>query len=259
MSSPTIIIPARGGSKGIKDKNLQEIFGVPLVVRSILHATKVVNSKNIYISTDSELIIDTISKFFKFNYFKLKKNKINSFGEFNLHFRPKNLAQDKSLVTDLIHDIQMLLLKSNLNPITYAIFQPTSPFRSMKDLNLCKLIMDDNKDINYSAISVCLVGGMHPARMYKMKNNTHLVGLNQYNKFASKRRQDLPSLYIRDGGFYILGKSLVTKKLQFSKNPRSILREFPWSINIDNYEDLLLAQSIERNLVLEDPIEKGLT
>ena len=87
MHTPFVIIPARGGSKGIIDKNLQKVFERALTVRSIIHGRTLVNDDHIIISTDSLQIIKGVSKFFRINEFHYSENSITNFGPFLLHFR----------------------------------------------------------------------------------------------------------------------------------------------------------------------------
>ena len=78
------IIPARGGSKGIKNKNLKKIKGKTLIEYTISEAKKSKLINDIYVSTDSNKIIN-IAK---------KKNKINFIK------RPKELSKDHSKTID---------------------------------------------------------------------------------------------------------------------------------------------------------------
>jgi hypothetical protein len=62
----------------------------------------------------------------------------------------------------------------------------------------------------------------------------------------------LPPIFIRDGGFYVIGELFIKKSLQYSRRPTIISREFPWNINIDKLIDLELAQQVSRDLVEND-------
>jgi CMP-N-acetylneuraminic acid synthetase len=96
---------------------------------------------------------------------------------------------------------------------------------------------------------------MHPARMYQLNTDNSLVELAGFTEFRYTRRQDLPKLYIRDGGFYIIGDNLIVEKKPYSSNPMSLIRNFPWSINIDGKEDLIIAKSVEKFEIVDDPNE----
>jgi CMP-N-acetylneuraminic acid synthetase len=255
MNKPFVIIPARGGSKGIVKKNLQVIFERALIVRSIVHGQKLVNDDHIVISTDSLQIIKEITKVFNIKEFNYSENSISNFGPFLLHFRGKDLASDDSLITEVLFSIRNLLIEGGRLPGLFCLLQPTSPFRHLNDLTVVKEIMDNNIDDNISLVSVCRVEDSHPARMYKLNTANILEPLQGYSDYRSARRQDLPPIYIRDGAFYVIGKNLIAKKTQFSNQPKALVREFPWSINIDSIGDLLAAQNINRATISFDPNE----
>ena len=90
-----IFIPARGGSKSVKNKNLKLLKGKPLIsytLNSAIEISKLVKS-DIFLSTDSKKI---------YNYCK-NKIKISNY------IRPKNLANDKSNILDsIIHSVNYL-------------------------------------------------------------------------------------------------------------------------------------------------------
>ena len=62
-------------------------------------------------------------------------------------------------------------------------------------------------------------------------------------------------IFIRDGGFYLIGADLLKKRLQYLRKPHIKVREYPWSINIDSDIDLLQAQSTPSELLTDDPSE----
>jgi CMP-N-acetylneuraminic acid synthetase len=136
-----------------------------------------------------------------------------------------------------------------------CLLQPTTPFRSLSELNSMKSIIFNNGNPEFSLVSVCTVDDFHPARMYNMNSNKDLEQLGGFEKYQYFRRQDLPDVYIRDGGFYIIGDSLVAGGIQYADRPKSFIRKFPWSINIDSRKDLVLAQNITTTEIMEDPNE----
>ena len=96
---------------------------------------------------------------------------------------------------------------------------------------------------------------IHPARMYQMESNGLLSSLNIFNEFRAHRRQDLPPVYIRDGGYYLMSDYVISRKLQFTKNPIGIIRDSPWTVNIDSPFDLELARLIPLMSFRDDPNE----
>lgn len=247
-------MPARGGSKGLINKNLTQVHGKALTNRSMTHARKIVDDKQIILSTDSADIVHEAAKFFKIESYDLELNNLSDFGPFKLHFRDSPLSSDNSLITEVIFSVRNLILGAGKTLNAICLLQPTSPFRSTIDLSLVKKIVESSS-INSSVVSVCSVKDMHPARMYRLNKDSTLVELGGFTEFRYSRRQDLPELYIRDGGFYIIGDNLIIQKMQYSSNPMSLIRSFPWSINIDGREDLIIAKAIEKFEVEDDPNE----
>lgn len=253
MTNSFVIIPARGGSKGVKRKNLIEIGGKTLTIRSIIHARVITQDSKIILSTDSLDIINSVAEYFSFEKFVPELNKITELGPFKLHFRDHSLASDTALISDVLYSIRSLLLDLNCKVDLVCLLQPTTPFRSQTELLKVKNIIKTQGNRNISLVSVRAVDDEHPARMYTMSSNSHLSELEGFQEFRAARRQDLPKLFIRDGGYYLIGDKLVSEKLQYSQEPMSIKREFPWSINIDGPSDLILAQNVNKEFLSEDP------
>jgi CMP-N,N'-diacetyllegionaminic acid synthase len=113
----TAIILARGGSKGIKLKNLVKINGKPLIYWTIKRCLMSKKINSTWVSTDNNLIA---------SYSK----KIGA----NVIFRPKKYAKDNSSSeVAWIHAVK--LLKKNFNILNIVGLQPTSPLREKKDLD----------------------------------------------------------------------------------------------------------------------------
>lgn len=218
------LIPARGGSKGIKNKNLRKINGKPLIYYTInfINKLKFVDLK--IVSSDKDEIL---------NY--AKKNGFVAF------------RRNKKLSGDKISDYQVIesILNSNIADIKkfdYLIYlQPTSPLRKSNELNqaLNKLIK-----LNYDAIwSVTEIDKKyHPLKVFINKKNK----LNLFSEKGKKiiARQQLKRAFIRNGVFYIFSikKIMKTKSIYMKKTlPFIIKRDV---INIDNLEDLKIAKKM---------------
>ena len=254
MTNSIVIIPAREGSKGIRNKNSTHILNRSLVVRSIFHARELVEDSQIVISTDSITILKEIAHYFDFEIRnKFENNSISTLGPFKVHFRDQKLSQDSTLITEVLFACRTLLIELDEVPITWCLLQPTSPFRSAIELNEIKQILEKNSDPELSLVSITNVDGFHPARMYQMNLDMQLIELPIFKESRNFRRQDLPKVFIRDGGYYLIGDNLVKNKIQYSIKPSGILRFIPWSINIDAYQDLTFANTFQLADVLQDP------
>ncbi len=224
---------ARGGSKGIKKKNLQKVAGQPLINHTIQETLKSKYIDRYIISTDDDEI----------------KSHCLKMGADVPFVRPKYLSSDKASSTDaLIHAVKFCEKKQNDTP--YDIFVElmcTNPLKQTIDIDNCiEMLINKKAD---SIIGVSKVEEYHPARLKKIVNG-------KIYDFCvperSGRRQDLkPYAYIRNGSIYVLSrKYLMEDKLRFGgKNSFAYLMPFEKSINIDNEYDLIVADQIMKKNV----------
>jgi CMP-N,N'-diacetyllegionaminic acid synthase len=255
MKNVYVVVPARGGSKGLVGKNSLEVRKRTLTVRSIVHARCITSDENIILSTDSKKIAYEVADFFKIKSYDLKLNQITNIGPFKVHFRDNSLSSDVTLISEVLYSVRELLLNVGKLVEMFCLLQPTSPFRSKVELRKIKGIISDNGDASTSLLSVSAVDAMHPSRMYFINPNGNLQELEGFSAYRSLRRQDLPPVYIRDGGFYLIGDNLVKSNVQYTEQPVSFLRKYPWSINIDGEADLIVAQNVKNAEIENDPNE----
>ncbi len=217
------IVPARGGSKGIKLKNLKKINGKSLVeiTSNFIDKSKIFSKK--ILSTDNKKIIK-IGKKLKFEIVK----------------RPKNLSGDKISDYQVIKHCLKNLKKKDI-PEYIAYLQPTSPIRKVNHLISAYRTI---KRYNYqSAWSVNLVSEkFHPLKTLKIKNNSLNIFLNQGKKIIA--RQSLEKVYIRNGVFYIFKvSSLLKQKTIYLKKIYPSITNYKVS-NIDTMVDLKIAKKL---------------
>ena len=110
----TAFIPARGGSKGIPEKNIKEFAGKPLLVHSIEYALNCNQIDEVVVSTDN----DKIAKIARKAGARIVK-------------RPPELPTDKATTESAIHHF---VNKFNNKPDIIVLLQPTSPYRPKKSL-----------------------------------------------------------------------------------------------------------------------------
>ena len=131
------IITARSGSKGLRDKNIKRLKGLPLLAHTVLAAKKSKKIDRVILSTDSEL------------YGKIGKR----YGAEVPFLRPKRLATSKAHHPDVVnHAVNFIEKKENIFFDFFIIFQPTSPFRNSKHIdNAISKFLNEN---NTSLISI---------------------------------------------------------------------------------------------------------
>ena len=216
-----IIIPARAGSKGIKNKNIVSVKGKPLIEYTIDFAKNLKLNNEILVSTDSSQIAD-ISR---------------SLGASCPFLRPKSLSTD--LTGDMPVMRNALIEYEKLREKKYEfviMLQPTSPIRIEKQIyNAVDTMIKNNYD---SVISVSSVKDKyHPYKQFELINNR----LKPFSNIAKKiiARQQLNTSYIRNGVVYIFSRKFaLTSNSVFSKNSGFTVINEPF-VNIDSVVDLV--------------------
>lgn len=216
------VIPARGGSKGIKNKNIKLLNGKPLIAYSIKTALSCPLVDYVLVSTDSQKIAD-IAK---------------SYGAKVPFLRPAELATDTAKTIDvLIHAVDYLK-KQNLTFDYLILLQPTQPIRQDKDLlETIKTVVDSK--IN-SLVSVCEVEES-PVLMRTMATDGKLSKLLTIS--STLRRQDFPKFYKVNGSIYInkLDKSF-NSLTSLNDNEFGYIMPKEKSIDIDTESDFQKAE-----------------
>lgn len=218
MRDTICIIPARSGSKGIKNKNITLIKNKPLFLYSLEFAKKLSFVKKIIFSTDSKKYL-SIARKYGYNF--------NS-------VRPKNLSLDTTETIDVIkYEIKNLSKKIQKQVKFILILQPTCPFRKLNDFKKAYKKLTKN----YDAILTVKKVNEHPERMMKKDKNGNLSNFS--NRVNFKPRQNLEQLYIRAGSMYFFRvKELQNKKFNLGDKIYGIEVKGKYKVNIDNKDDL---------------------
>lgn len=218
------LIPARSGSKGVKDKNIIKIKNKRLVEYTFSAALKSRLISKIVLSTNCKKVM-RVKK--KYNSIELIK-------------RPNNLSKDDSSIFDVIKHA-LNCEKEKLCFYDYVVLlQPTTPLKNAKmiDNGIKKII----KERGSSLVSIYEVEDNHPARMYKIKLKK-LIPISKKNQ--QKNRQKLEKIYHRDGNVYIFQcKKFFNKKIKNFYGNKIVPLILPknYKLNIDNHLDLELAK-----------------
>jgi len=217
------LICARGGSKGIKKKNLLKINNISLVGRSILQAKKCTLIKKIYISTDSTEIA----------------NEAKKYGGLVPFLRPKKISGDKtSEILVWRHFINYI--EKKLKKIDYIVsVPPTAPLRRIKDINECLRVAIKNK------ADIVLTGSISHRNPYfnmvKIKNKK--ISLICSIKKKIVRRQDAPICYDLTTVCYVFRPGYIKNNSNlFSNKTRLVIIPKERSLDIDNNFDYELAK-----------------
>ena len=200
-----IIIPARGGSKGIPKKNLQKVGNISLVAWSIIHAKHIaLDDDEIIVSSDSEEILNEARKY-------------NVTGL----LRPEYLSKDETFTEPVMNHVLENYKPNNEDLV--VLLQPTSPLRRKKTLEKAiKLVETGSAD---SSIT--------------LKDN-HLFFWEQDGPFVRPkytdrpRRQDMEPQLSETGSIYVTKyKSFLETGIRLSGKTKSVVCEDSESVDVD--------------------------
>ncbi len=224
MKRKTIcLIPARGGSKRIKNKNIKKFFGKPLLQRVIENAKKSKLFDNIYVSTDSILI---------------KKMAIRC-GAIVPFIRSKKLSNDHAIIKSVIDDFIEKVILNKKEKINIFILYPTSIFVDKKLLIMC------NKMLKKTEYVTTVKKFPHPIQRALKFNKKKLEPLDLKKKLM--RTQDLTDYYYNTGQIDCFKlDAWLRKKIFYKMNAKFITLKAIDSIDIDTPDDLKLAYKIFR-------------
>tara|TARA_B100001093_G_scaffold462371_1_gene477542 strand:+ start:919 stop:1617 length:699 start_codon:yes stop_codon:yes gene_type:complete len=216
------VIPARGGSKGIKNKNITELAGRPLLQWTIEAAKKSKYIDRFVLSSDDpqiQMVAESLGCEVPFT-------------------RAAHLATDEASTIDVLFDV----LERVAGFDVVILLQPTSPFRIAEDIDSCLESMISNAAP--AAVSLCAVQD-HPALVFKFQNDKKITPFLSRPPSQSLRRQDLPAAFKLNGAVYIANIPWLFKNRTFTAT-ESVGYVMPESrsIDIDDAQDLSLAQQL---------------
>lgn len=216
-----VVIPARGGSKGLPGKNIKELCGRPLIGYSIDVARTITSDAHICVSTDDSQI----------------KSVVENYGLKVPFLRPEALGTDSSTTNDvLLHAIEYYE-KQGRQYEKILLLQPTSPLRTEKEVKEALALYHDDIDM------VVSVTESHAPSVLCVDNMDGFLEL-VHNKRA-EGRQSLPTFYEYNGAIYVINvKSLKEKGLgSFTRKIKYVMSK-ETSIDIDDIYDFMLAEQV---------------
>ena len=212
------IIPARGGSKGILNKNILEVGGKPLMVWSIEAALKSKFISKTVVSSDSDIILNIAQQ----NGSQIIK-------------RPHNLASDTARTEPVIAHVLLKLIEKGEQYDYVILLQATAPLRTSQDIDqaIQRLLNADA-----TALISVYEAEHHPLKAFTANDKGYLKGLVN-NDYPFMPRQVLPKAYYPNGAIYLIKTDNFLQKNQLFTN-KTIAFEMPIekSIDIDNMQDL---------------------
>ena len=213
------IIPARGGSKRIKRKNIKDFFGQPMIGYAIKNAIKSKLFDKIIVSTDD-----------------LKIKKIaEKYGSLVPFIRPKNISNDSAGILKVMsHAVKMILPKYK-NVFGICCIFPTTPLLTPADL-VTSFNIFKGKKWNY--VFGAKEFSHPPERGFTLNDKKGLEMLSSISVNKGEKTQDFKKSYHDAGQFYWAKPSTWIKEKKVFLNYSTIYLQ-PESnfIDIDNIED----------------------
>lgn len=228
MKNVLAVIPARGGSRGIANKNIIEVHGRPLIGYSIEVGLKVKESGligELIVSTDSEVIADISRKE----------------GAEVPFLRPDYLSSDTARSVDVMIHAHEFYRKQGHGFDTMLLLQPTTPLRTVEDIeNSLKIYEEANAT---SLISCYLEEYICNNVIYRKDGNIALSMSDNHNKGG--RRQEEEKLYVRNGAIYITDTArMIAEHTVFGDMPCMYVMPKERSVNIDTMDDVEMVRWI---------------
>lgn len=236
MKKIVAIIGARSGSKGVKDKNIREILGKPLISLIIKTALASKKINRVIVSTDSELYAETAKKY----------------GAEVPFIRPHSISKDFSPEIEYInHALDWLKLNENYIPDIVVRLFPTVPFQKSDDIDSCidKLLKNPNAESSV----VISKARQHPLKALKIIDDNNGKRLVSYLSESGRdvtpiARQNYETAYFRS--------NIIASKINTIIDKNSLTGDFveffeipeERSLDIDCEFDFLIAEKIYKHI-----------
>ncbi len=227
---PLIIIPARGGSKGIPHKNIKPLNGKPLIQYTIDVARQIAPNEDICVSTDDQEIIKVVE----------------DYGLSVPFVRPAELASDTAGTYEvLLHAIDYYETIGKMYD-TVLLLQNTSPFRTAEHV---KGAMALYRSYIEMVVSVNETASSPYYNCFEVGNDGYLKKTLDTTMFT--RRQDAPKTYEYNGAIYIFNLQRL-KETHYGNFTKRVMYEMDrlHSVDLDTIMDWKYAEFIIKENLL---------
>ena len=224
-----VIIPARGGSKGIPGKNIKPLLGRPLLHYTIDVARSVSPDSHIILSTDSPEIAQVAE----------------DVGLTVPYMRPESLAGDTSSTRDAILDVMDYADRTGIEYDKICLLQPTSPMRTADDVKRCLELYNDDLDM----VTTIVESDTNPYfNCYEIDSETGFMHISKGDG-CLVRRQDAPEAFQFNGAVYIINpRSIRSTEIGAMKRRKGVVMDKIRSVDLDTPLDWTIAEVIMKSL-----------
>ncbi len=219
------VVIARGGSKGIPNKNIHDLCGQPLIQYTADAALAAKRLDRVILTTECDQIAG-----------------IGRQCGLEVPFmRPNELAQDDTPSLPVIQHAVRFCEAGGDRFDAILTLQPTNPLRRPSDIDgSIELLESSGAD---SVISFVDIGEKHPARMKYIEPDGRVVDPPFGEQFEGQRRQDLRPLYLREGSIYLTRRDVLIRNDSFKGDDcRAWMIPPERACNIDEPFDLAVAE-----------------
>ncbi len=217
------IIPARSGSKGMRDKNIKLLNGKPLLAYTIEAAIKSEAFEIVFVSTDSP------------KYEEIA----NEFGA-DVHFlRSEYNSSDEASSWDVVREVIQRFEEEGKIFDEIMLLQPTSPLRTFEDIRKAIRVMSEKQA---KAVESLTEMDHSPLWANTLPEDGNMDEF--FNKYSSMPRQALPKYYRENGAIYLIKRELLDRADEeiLSSNCYAYVMPRERSIDIDEELDFRIAE-----------------
>lgn len=229
------IIPARSGSKGLKDKNIKMLNNKPLIAYSIEAAIKTGLFEDVMVSTDSE------------QYASVAKE----YGAEVPFLRSEITSGDAAGSFDVVREVLSMYAEIGKRFESICLLQPTSPLRDCADIENAYRLLEEKK--SNAVTSVCEVD--HSPLWTMTLDETLSLAEFRKNASSSIQRQKLANYYRLNGAIYIRKIEYTDRGILLLDNDEvAYIMEKNKSVDIDTVEDFEYAEFLiqKKRLIYEN-------
>ena len=220
------VIPARSGSKSVKDKNIRPLGGRPLMAWSIKTALACKQLDKVVVSTDSQ------------KYANLAK-----FYGADVVMRSKELAEDDTTMVQVLQHAIKEIEKTGNKIDLVVLLDPTSPLKTVEDIASCVRKIQENKVDTVETVTETEHNPIFI--MGTVNTNGEFVYLFKKQALSLTRRQDAPKIYRENAAVLVTTRKMVMeKKHLFNGKLMAVIMPQERSVHIDNLIDWKLAESL---------------
>lgn len=219
------VIPARSGSKSVKDKNIRTMAGKPMIAYSIEHALNAPSIDRVIVSTDSE------------KYAAIARE----YGAEVPFIRPAEYATDTALDLDVFrHALSFLKENEGYEPDIVVQLRPTYPIRDIQDIENMIKYLREHPEVD--SVRCVAYANEIPYKMWYMDEKGLLEPLmKDIPECYNMPRQQLPKVYYQNACIDVFRANVVLEKNSMTGDNIAgyLMKE---NFDVDTEEDFLRAQ-----------------